>query len=104
MYILAEVWTLALSIKIHVSLEGNSLYKKKSQKFYNSEMWYKLKSTMYFVVKVIDFGFWFKLLVAYDSNIRDIVVKVTNFTTSSHLSLETNKSYKLTCRKINLNI
>ena len=38
MYILAEVWTLALSIKIHVSLEGNSLYKKKSQKFYNSEM------------------------------------------------------------------
>lgn len=78
MYILAEVWTLALSIKIHVSLEGNSLYKKKSQKFYNSEMRYKLKSTMYFVVKVIDFGFWFKLLVAYDSNIRYIVVKVTS--------------------------
>ena len=33
---------------------------------------------MYFVVKVIDFGFWFKLLVTYDSNIRYIVVKVTS--------------------------
>ena len=33
MYILAEVWTLALLIKIHESLEGNSLHNKNLRSF-----------------------------------------------------------------------